>query len=197
MILEYITEALHKAANHKDDKQAFEKVCMVLRVIYPLLKDVAKYYLERTESQQLHVYYILACILQYTDKHNYSILNFLITNAGKQTPLITFFKSDFRKAMTTLFRLLESQPYLLQVWNCSGLFDPELEKVASIDVHLVFLLKYLRHMATPTNIPLAQEVDKLKTIEALEYLDTLRLIKSQEAAKQELLPKLLSGTFSI
>jgi hypothetical protein len=45
------------------------------------------------------------------------------------------------------------------------------------------LLSFLRHLAAPQNWALATDIDRQKTIENLEYLDSLRLNKNEEAKK--------------
>jgi hypothetical protein len=127
---------------------------------------------------------ILSVILQITDAHNYSLLSHLITH----TPSIT------HDSLETIFRLLEAQPYLLKVWNCSGLFDISLQQETSPQTR--YLLQYLRLMAAPGNQALARDVETLKTIGNIEYMDGLRLNKAEERDKESYFQKLF-GTLQV
>ena len=97
--------------------------------------------------------------------------------------------------MVTIYRMFESQPYLRQVWNCSGLFNDILDnhfRTATDN----FILQSLRLQVAPSNKALSQLTASLRTIENLEYMDSLRLNKKEEAEKQRHLETLF-GTVKI
>ena len=72
--------------------------------------------------------FVLAVLLQYTNKHNFSVLRHLINLGLQETPLLHDIQQphSLKRALETLFMLFEAQPYLLKVWNCSGLLSPQI-----------------------------------------------------------------------
>jgi len=79
--------------------------------------------------------------------------------------------------------MLEAQPYLVKVWDLSWLMDAEDS----------FLTRYLRHLVWPNNQVIAQSLSAAKTIEALEYLESLRFDKLDEAKKHASIDKLFGA----
>jgi hypothetical protein len=69
--------------------------------------------------------------------------------------------------LETLFRIFEAYPYLLKVWNAGPLFEPSLDFQ---DDKLKFLLAHLRSKLAPGNAWVQDHVQRLKSIDALEYL---------------------------
>lgn len=88
--------------------------------------------------------------------------------------------------LETLFRLIEAQPYLLKVWNMSGIFDSKVDKMVGSSPNHRFLLSYLRHLTVPENAHFTSQMASLKSIDTLTYIDSLRLqeTKEQEVLKQ-------------
>ena len=131
--------------------------------------------------------HILGTIAQFTDKCNYSLLTYLI----KFDSIKEIFRNDVKRGLETTFRLFEAQPYLLKVWDCSFLFSQEIDSsLQSAQTH--YLLRYLRHIVVPSNKSLRDDIERTKTIENLEYLQSLRLNKQEEALKQSYFDKLFS-----
>ena len=60
------------------------------------------------------------------------------------------------------------------------LFDPSLDYQ---DTKLKFLLAHLRSRLAPGNAWVQDHAQRLKSIDALEYLDSLRMSKREEAHK--------------
>jgi hypothetical protein len=96
------------------------------------------------------------------------------------------------KALKTLFRVFDAQPYLLKVWNLAALFTYTL---ATQDEDLSYMLLYMRKRAAPSNVPLQQDYQAhSKNIDRLVYLQGLRLNRHEELAKQPLLDKLFADS---
>jgi hypothetical protein len=68
--------------------------------------------------------HILAMIVQYTDKVNFSVLTYLT----QITDYAEVVAADVKRGLETVFRLFEAQPYLLKVWDCSFLFSEQLDQ---------------------------------------------------------------------
>ena len=58
---------------------------------------------------------------------------------------------------------------------------------------MAFLLKYLRHMVVPGNKSLALALEDVKSIDMIEYLDSLRLNKAEESTKQPYFDRIFDG----
>ena len=134
----------------------------------PLLKDVVAILIEEKSEAAL---YVLGLVLQFTDSFNYSILRALVAREPSRD-------------LVTIYRILEAQPYLIKVWDLSWLYQAGDS----------FLAAYLRLLVNPRNPALAVQLEAVKSIEALEYLDSLRFEKEEERLKQKELNRLFGET---
>lgn len=81
-----------------------------------------------SKNQVPELNFLLATLLQSTDSLNYRLLKFYEANREHLDPFVALKSSSGEaraQSLQTVFRLLDSQPFLRKLWDASSLFDLE------------------------------------------------------------------------
>eukprot|EP00347_Sterkiella_histriomuscorum_P024492 403330924 len=172
----------------------------LFRVLNPFMESIVDALLSTNDdSQKSKLDGVLSTILQYTNKFNFSILQYYVKHQSTYNPiLLNIENGQILQGLEMAYRMFEAQPYLMKIWNISHMFDAQLDqqlsqqKYTSIQdkKNAEFLLATLRHMICPDTQTQA-DFNASKSLDTLDYLNSLTLNKAEEVEKQQYFDRLM------